>query len=91
MKRLLSFILLCLAVLSCRENNNKNQQANKSEDKEFVLLFTNDFHSQIEPTSKDATYNADMGGAVRLKALIDSVRTAAVKPAIIFFITAFFI
>ena len=81
MKRLLSFILLCLAVLSCRENNNKNQQANKSEDKEFVLLFTNDFHSQIEPTAKDATYNADMGGAVRLKALIDSVRTA--EPAVL--------
>ena len=37
---------------------------------EFVMLFTNDFHSQIEPTD-----NGD-GGALRMKALVDSVRTA---------------
>ena len=47
-----------------------------SKEKEFVILFTNDFHSQIEPLSKEETYNADRGGAKRIKALIDSVRTA---------------
>lgn len=46
------------------------------ENDEFVILFTNDFHSQIEPISKDDSYNADMGGIKRMKALIDSVRTA---------------
>ena len=46
------------------------------EEKEFVILFTNDFHSQIEPTSKDETYNADRGGIKRIKALVDSVRAA---------------
>ena len=43
---------------------------------EFVILFTNDFHSQIEPLSKDETYNADRGGAKRIKVLVDSVRAA---------------
>lgn len=37
---------------------------------EFVILFTNDFHSQIEPTDNGT------GGVLRLKALVDSVRTA---------------
>lgn len=50
-------------------------------DKEFVILFTNDFHSQIEPLSKDETYNADRGGVKRIKALVDSVRTA--EPAVL--------
>lgn len=36
----------------------------------FVILFTNDFHSQIEPTDDGK------GGVLRLKALVDSVRTA---------------
>ena len=36
---------------------------------EFVILFTNDFHSQIEPTDDN------LGGVLRMKALIDSVRT----------------
>lgn len=43
---------------------------------EFVILFTNDFHSQIEPLSKEETYNADRGGVKRIKALVDSVRNA---------------
>ena len=50
-------------------------------DKEFVILFTNDFHSQIEPLSKDESYNADRGGAKRIKALVDSVRKA--EPAVL--------
>lgn len=37
---------------------------------EFVILFTNDFHSQIEPMDDGK------GGVLRLKALVDSVRTA---------------
>lgn len=44
--------------------------------KDFVILFTNDFHSQIEPISKDETYNADRGGIKRIKVLVDSVRAA---------------
>ena len=50
-------------------------------DREFVILFTNDFHSQIEPLSKDETYNADRGGIKRIKALVDSVRAA--EPAVL--------
>lgn len=53
--------------------NNKPQQNGP---KEFVILFTNDFHSQIEPIDKNETYNADRGGAKRIKALVDSVRNA---------------
>jgi 5'-nucleotidase len=49
--------------------------------KEFVILFTNDFHSQIEPLSKQETYNADRGGIKRIKALVDSVRMA--EPAVL--------
>lgn len=49
--------------------------------KEFVMLFTNDFHSQIEPLSKEETYNADRGGIKRIKALVDSVRAA--EPAVL--------
>lgn len=42
----------------------------KPDNDEFVILFTNDFHSQIEPADNGR------GGAARLKALIDSVRRA---------------
>lgn len=60
------------------EENEGSQDSEKpdSGEKEFVILFTNDFHSQIEPLSKDETYNADRGGIKRIKALVDSVRTA---------------
>lgn len=51
------------------------------QEKEFVILFTNDFHSQIEPLSKNETYNADRGGIKRIKALVDSVRAA--EPAVL--------
>ena len=37
---------------------------------EFVMLFTNDFHSQIEPNDNGR------GGVLRMKALVDSVRAA---------------
>ena len=48
---------------------------------EFVLLFTNDFHSQVEPIDRRDAYDPDMGGAARLNALVDSVRTA--EPAVL--------
>lgn len=42
----------------------------EADNTEFVILFTNDFHSQIEPLDDGR------GGVLRLKALVDSVRTA---------------
>ena len=56
-------------------SGNEGNQPELKEN-EFVILFTNDFHSQIEPLSKEETYNADRGGVKRIKALVDSVRTA---------------
>ena len=62
------------------DNGNEDKPENGNEEgvkeNEFVILFTNDFHSQIEPLSKEETYNADRGGIKRIKALVDSVRTA---------------
>lgn len=65
------------------ENNGNSQDGEDSEEPgrepipgEFVILFTNDFHSQIEPLSKEEKYNADRGGIKRIKALVDSVRAA---------------
>ena len=60
------------------EGQEGEQGGNEKPDgpKEFVILFTNDFHSQIEPLSKEETYNADRGGIKRIKALVDSVRAA---------------
>lgn len=56
------------------EDSDESDDAVSS--KEFVILFTNDFHSQIEPIGKDDTYNADRGGIKRIKVLVDSVRAA---------------
>ena len=62
-----------------KEENSDDEEENKKEDDqneqeydndEFVMLFTNDFHSQIEPLDND------QGGVLRMKALVDSVRTA---------------
>ncbi|MBR5300571.1 MAG: bifunctional metallophosphatase/5'-nucleotidase [Bacteroidales bacterium] len=58
------------------ENSDGPEKPEEPEEKEFVILFTNDFHSQIEPISKEETYNADRGGIKRIKALVDSVRAA---------------
>ena len=57
------------------EEDDKDDESDTTEEPEadndeFVMLFTNDFHSQIEPTDDDK------GGVLRLKALVDSVRTA---------------
>lgn len=63
------------------DDNTPSEDYPEAKDGEFVILFTNDFHSQIEPLSEDETYNADRGGAKRIKALVDSVRMA--EPAVL--------
>ena len=52
------------------QGNQSGPEGNVNNTDEFVMLFTNDFHSQIEPL--DNGY----GGVLRLKALVDSIRTA---------------
>ena len=52
------------------DNNGDEPTPPEADNDEFVMLFTNDFHSQIEPTEDNR------GGVLRLKALVDSVRTA---------------
>lgn len=66
---------------SSGESGEETEKPKPDEPKEFVILFTNDFHSQIEPLSKEETYNADRGGIKRIKALVDSVRNA--EPAVL--------
>lgn len=63
------------------ESPQEQPEQDKPKKKEFVILFTNDFHSQIEPLDKSETYNADRGGIKRIKALVDSVRAA--EPAVL--------
>ena len=68
------------------EDTEKEEEVIEEEEEdtkggEFVLLFTNDFHSQVEPIDRRDAYYPDMGGAARLKALVDSVRTA--EPAVL--------
>ena len=55
-----------------KESGDQNEENQDSEQKnnEFVMLFTNDFHSQIEPMDGGG------GGVLRLQALVDSVRRA---------------
>jgi 5'-nucleotidase len=94
MKRIISFIsaavllIAGLAVVSCEGSQKQDGSVTRpdgngpeEDGKEFVILFTNDFHSQIEPLGKEETYNADRGGAKRIKALVDSVR--AVEPHVL--------
>ena len=70
---LLSVICLLSGVYSCEKPEAatpKKPDTGQTDNTEFVMLFTNDFHSQIEPTDDNK------GGVLRLKALVDSVRTA---------------
>ena len=76
------FLILVFSLLSgiysCEKPEAPEQDkpsTEQPENNEFVILFTNDFHSQIEPTSKDLEYNADRGGVLRLKALVDNIRS----------------
>lgn len=80
----ISRLFFCVAVLlsvalifvACDPEEKKIPITKPTPDKpttdnnEFVMLFTNDFHSQIEPMDGGG------GGVLRLKALVDSVRTA---------------
>ena len=52
------------------DNEGDKDQENDGANNEFVMLFTNDFHSQIEPMDGGG------GGVLRLQALVDSVRRA---------------
>ena len=52
------------------DDNNGEATTPEADNDEFVMLFTNDFHSQIEPMDGGG------GGVLRLQALVDSVRTA---------------
>lgn len=52
------------------EKEEENEGKEDVDNNEFVILFTNDLHSQIEPTD-----NGD-GGVLRMKALVDSIRKA---------------
>ena len=52
-----------------KDGEDGNDDNNRLND-EFVMLFTNDFHSQIEPNDNGR------GGVLRMKALVDSVRAA---------------
>lgn len=93
MKRIITLLLALTAFICCDsgmdlrpsgqkpEPDIETEVPEKSENDEFVILFTNDIHSQIEPTSKDESYNADRGGVKRLKVLVDSVRNA--EPAVL--------
>lgn len=86
---ILNLAFLCSLICSCDQIKNiisteddspvvDKEDENRPEPNpgEFVILFTNDLHSQIEPISKDDTYNPDRGGVKRIKALVDSVRAA---------------
>ena len=52
------------------EEDSGGNNGSGSRNTEFVMLFTNDFHSQIEPNDNGR------GGVLRMKALVDSVRAA---------------
>ena len=82
--RKIALLVIALISLICCDTVKGDSQTNMPPDIEkpeneipenpandgFVILFTNDFHSQIEPT------DSDKGGIKRLKALVDSVRNA---------------
>jgi 5'-nucleotidase len=59
---LFSTILVFLCFLATGQNNK------------IVILHTNDTHSQIEPTEKNAVRNADMGGYARRAGVINQIR-----------------
>lgn len=52
------------------EEDEGDEGSEDADNTDFVMLFTNDFHSQIEPMDGGG------GGVLRLQALVDSVRTA---------------
>ena len=82
--RFMLVTIICVISISCGELPEApeyelpEEEVEQPEIKndEFVILFTNDFHSQIEPLGEAETYNAGRGGIKRIKALVDSVRAA---------------
>lgn len=52
------------------DEGDEGSEDSDADNSDFVMLFTNDFHSQIEPMDGGG------GGVLRLQALVDSVRTA---------------
>ena len=60
------YILMVVCFAACQSNK---KPASDNADKEFIVLFTNDIHSQILPLEDN-----NMGGALRRKAVIDSIR-----------------
>ena len=59
-------MVVCFA--ACQSNMKPTSD---NADKEFIVLFTNDIHSQILPLEDN-----NMGGALRRKVVIDSIRDA---------------
>ncbi len=59
-------LLVVIVLLAHAVTAQKTQQ--------LVILHTNDTHSQIEPTDKASSRNADMGGYARRLGVINSIR-----------------
>ncbi|MDX9749418.1 MAG: metallophosphatase, partial [Paludibacter sp.] len=59
-------LMVAIVIVTIASSAQKTQQ--------LVILHTNDTHSQIEPTDKAATRNADMGGYARRLGVINSIR-----------------
>lgn len=66
-KTIFSYVLILMLIGS-------SMAAGAADSKRLIILHTNDTHSQLEPTSAQATKNPDMGGVVRRKAYIDEIR-----------------
>ena len=62
------YILMVVCFAACQSNMKPTSD---NADKEFIVLFTNDIHSQILPLEDN-----NMGGALRRKVVIDSIRDA---------------
>jgi 5'-nucleotidase len=60
------YILMVVCFAACQSNKKPTLD---NADKEFIVLFTNDIHSQILPLEDN-----NMGGALRRKVVIDSIR-----------------
>ena len=60
------YILMVVCFAACQSNMKPTLD---DADKEFIVLFTNDIHSQILPLEDN-----NMGGALRRKVVIDSIR-----------------
>ena len=60
------YILMVVCFAACQSNMKPTLD---NADKEFIVLFTNDIHSQILPLEDN-----NMGGALRRKVVIDSLR-----------------